>query len=62
MVKKAIEDLKETVGIAKEKQTAARGEIKKLEKDMSEFKNNKEGKIEELRVSEFPPPLELSCR
>lgn len=36
--------------IAKEKQIAVQTEIKKLEKDMNEFKNNKEGKIEELRV------------
>ena len=50
MAKKAIEDLKEAVKISKEKQIAAQTEIKKLEKDMNEFKNNKEGKIEELRV------------
>ena len=28
----------------------AKEECKKLEKDMDEFKNNKEGKIEELKV------------
>ena len=32
----------------------AKAEIKKLEKDMVEFKNNKEGKTEELKVNPFP--------
>lgn len=54
--KEAIGNLEGTVKISKEKQAAARTEIKKLEKDMIEFKSNKEGKIEELRVHE--PPLE----
>lgn len=35
---------------AKTKQSTAKDECKKLEKDMLEFKNNKEGKIEELKV------------
>ena len=51
---KTIKDLKEAVRMAKEKQKISQAEIKKLEKDMSEFKNNKEGKIEELRVGQLP--------
>lgn len=35
---------------AQEKQQAAKDECRKLEKDMEEFKNNKDGKIDQLKV------------
>ncbi|KAG1748065.1 hypothetical protein EDB19DRAFT_240650 [Suillus lakei] len=45
-----MDGLKWAVQPAKEKQKAAKEECSKLEKDMDEFKNNKEGKISELKV------------
>ena len=49
-LKKTIADLALSARTAKEKQEAAKEECEKLERDMSEFKNNKEGKTEELKV------------
>jgi len=49
-LKQTIADLKAAVQAAKDKQKAASQECKKLERDMDEFKNNKEGKIDELKV------------
>lgn len=51
MLKKTIDDLKLAVQAAKDKQQAAQEECEKLETDMAEFKNNKEGKTDELKVS-----------
>ncbi len=48
--RKAIAELREAMESAKEKQKTANADVKRLEKDMNDFKNNKEGKIEELKV------------
>jgi structural maintenance of chromosome 2 len=45
-----IQDAKSQLESAQHKQNEAEEEVKKLQKDMAEFSNNKEGKIEELRV------------
>jgi hypothetical protein len=47
------EDQKEAVNMIKDKQITAQAEMMKLEKDVNEFKNNKEGKMEDLRVREL---------
>jgi peptidoglycan hydrolase CwlO-like protein len=49
--KTTIENLQRSVQDARDKQRIAQEEVKKLERDMEEFKNNKEGKIEELKVT-----------
>ncbi|KAF8059920.1 condensin complex subunit SMC2 [Lyophyllum atratum] len=49
-LKEKIENLKLAVQAAKDKQKEAKEECKKLERDMAEFKNNKEGKTEELKA------------
>ncbi|GLB42839.1 putative condensin complex subunit SMC2 [Lyophyllum shimeji] len=49
-LKETIANLKLAVQAAKDKQKEAKEECKKLERDMAEFKNNKEGKTEELKA------------
>ena len=46
-------ELQNAVNPAAEKQKAAEDDVKKLEKEMHEVKNNKEGKITELKVTIF---------
>lgn len=50
-LKKTIKDLELAVQTARDKQKTAKDECKKLENDIAEFKNNKDGKIDELKVS-----------
>jgi structural maintenance of chromosome 2 len=54
-LKKTIANLTTGLESAKEKQAAAKADCRKLEKDMAEFKDNKEGKINELKVG--PPAI-----
>lgn len=49
--KTSIANLERNVQSAKEKQEEAKAEAKKLQKDMAEFDTNKDGKINELKVS-----------
>lgn len=58
--KKEIENLQAAVKAAKEKAASAEAEVGRLEKDMEEFKNNKEGKTEELKVNLTFPTYSLT--
>ena len=49
--KATIQGLREAVQAAKDAQKEAKAECTKLERDMDEFKNNKDGKIDELKAS-----------
>ncbi|KAI0641717.1 condensin complex subunit SMC2 [Trametes meyenii] len=48
--RKTIDDFRVAIDAAKEKQKIANEDIKRLQKDMDDFKNNKEGKIDELKA------------
>lgn len=46
----SLADLKEVVNQAKEKQKQASADCKRLEKEMADFKNNKDSKLNEIKV------------
>ncbi|KAJ3745860.1 condensin complex subunit SMC2 [Lentinula detonsa] len=50
-LREMITNLIASVETAKRKQKDSEAEVEKLQKDMEEFKNNKDGKIEELKAS-----------
>lgn len=54
-LKQSIADLRKAEQAAKDKQKTADDECKRLQRDMDEFKNNKEGKIDELKVNAGMP-------
>ncbi|KAJ7083090.1 condensin complex subunit SMC2 [Mycena belliarum] len=49
-LKQTIVDLKAAIQTAQEKQAAANEDCVRLQRDMDEFKNNKDGKIDELKA------------
>lgn len=50
-MKANIEQLKKDIADAKARQTEASKDIKRIEKDMNEFSNNKDSKLAELQTS-----------
>lgn len=50
-MKANIEQLKKDISDAKARQTEAMKDIKRIEKDMSEFNNNKDSKLAELQTT-----------
>lgn len=50
-MKTEVEELKESITGAKKRQTEASADVKKIEKDMKDFDNNKDGKLIELQKS-----------
>lgn len=49
-MKQTITELKAAIQTAQEKQAEANEDCARLQRDMDEFKNNKDGKIDELKV------------
>jgi structural maintenance of chromosome 2 len=49
--RKTLAEAKEIINGAKEKQKTAMADCKRLEKEMDDFKNNKDSKLKEIKVS-----------
>jgi structural maintenance of chromosome 2 len=49
-MKTNIQQLKQDIVEAKTRQDQAKADVKRIERDMDEFKNNKGGKLAELQV------------
>lgn len=49
--KASLAELKQIVDQSKEKQKVAQAEVRRLEKEMADFKNNKDSKLNEIKVS-----------
>jgi structural maintenance of chromosome 2 len=49
--RKTLAEAKEIINGAKEKQKIALADCKRLEKEMDDFKNNKDSKLKEIKVS-----------
>lgn len=49
MLKKSLTELKDAVKLAQQKQKDAKQQCDKFERDMNEFKNNKDSKLKELK-------------
>lgn len=54
-----IEQLKQNIVDAKTRQDQAKADVKRIENDMNEFKNNKGGKLAELQVRQPSQKLDL---
>lgn len=53
-MKTNIQQLKQDIIDAKARQDQAKADVKRIENDMNEFKNNKGGKLAELQVRQPP--------
>jgi structural maintenance of chromosome 2 len=53
-MKDTIVELKEAIKDAAGRQEQAKQDVKRIEKDMNEFKNNKDSKLQQLQVHLLP--------